>query len=274
MHLAHHPVPRYYRSLVLEIQANVYFLIGLITVIFLGRTLMAERKNRSDEQSLGNEVNRLVIRAERARIARNIHDGLGHTLNSLKIQLELTLKLLEERKPDQALELLIKCREAAGSSLQEVRRAVTIQQNVDVDLRQAIIELVDQINQQGALTFTVRIDEIKLAPIVQNHIFKMIQECLTNIRKHSSATHVELTLKKENGRVSLRVRDNGKGFDANKKHAGFGLKGLHERAKIIGAHIAIESQVGKGSEIMISFPTTTAAARAAFPPDDPSNQGE
>jgi signal transduction histidine kinase len=258
VHIAHHPPPRYYRSLVLEVQANLYFLIGLITVIYLGRTLVAERKNRSNEQSLGNEVDRMAIRSERARIARNIHDGLGHTLNSLKIQLELALKLLEEQNSDKARELLMKCREAAGSSLSEVRRAVTMQHNVDFDLRREIMELVDQINEQGALTFTVGVDYIGLTPVLQNHIFKMVQECLTNVRKHSSATHVDITLKKENGQVILRVSDNGAGFDGKKKHAGFGLKGLRERAKIIGAYIAIDSELGKGTKILVSFPTTTS----------------
>jgi signal transduction histidine kinase len=253
IHIHRHPEIAYYRSIILEGQTTLYLIIALITVIFLGRILSAERKSLSTEQSLIQKIEDLAVRLERARIARDIHDGLGSTLTSLRIRLELVLKFLEERKSKEALELLTWCQNSAGSALAEVRRAVRAENDRDLNLRQAVAELADQINEQGALKVNAHLNEISLSLSVQHQLFKIIQECLTNASKHSSATHLEITLKQNDGIVCLCVRDNGNGFDVTSSNSGFGLKSLRERAQTIGAAIKIESRIGEGTDVFVQF---------------------
>ncbi len=263
IHTKVRPEPRYYRTLVLEGQAALYFIVGLITVTFLGRTLIAERKSRSAERALQGQVENLSVQLERARIARNIHDGLGNTLTSLRIQLELVPKLLEEGKADKALELLTRCQDSARSSLQEVRRAVKTEKDGDLNLTQAVNDLVEQIDQQGTFAIEVKLDDINLPLTCQHQIFRIVQECLTNARKHSNATHVQIKLTLKDGQASLCVKDDGKGFEVGQTNSGFGLKGLHERAEAIGGKVKIESHVGQGTEILVSFPALASATNSS-----------
>ncbi len=254
IHVHYRPEAAYYRLIIVEGQSWVYFIVSLIIVILLGRRLVAERKSRDAEKSMAAEVEELAVKLERARIARDIHDGLGHTLTSLKIQLEIVLKQLEDGNVASTLELLQRCQDAARSSLQEVRRAVRAEKIGDFNLRQAVTELIDQIKQQDALIFAIDLHDQGLSVVLQHQIFGMIKECLTNVRKHSCASHVEISLMQEDKVISLRVSDNGKGFEADSPNPGFGLKGLRERAETIGGTIDIVSDAGKGTVISCHFP--------------------
>ena len=260
LHIRRHPEPLYYRSFVVEFQSIIYFVISMATVVFLGRMFSAERKSLSKERVLQEEVEGLAVRVERARIARDIHDGLGHTLTSLRIQLELALKLLEEENCAKVKELLTNCQESASASLQEVRRAVRTEKDGEFILKKAVCDLVEQIKLQAPLKITVSLDDRDLSPTLQYQIFSIIKECLTNIRKHSSADCVEISLVRHDDRADLRILDNGKGFSVEALHSGFGLKGLRERADAIAASLSIESNEGKGTDISLSFPVFSGKA--------------
>lgn len=260
VHVRRHPEPLYYRSIVVEIQSIIYFIIALTTVTILGRVLSSERKSLSKEKALQKEVEQLAVNLERVRIAREIHDGLGHTLTSSRIQLELALKLMEEHETAPAKELLIKCQGSAGASLQEVRRALKTEKEGEFSLARAVDELVQQIKQQVTLHFEIDIDDSNLTLTLKNQIFGIIKECLTNIRKHSAADRVEILLQQQDDLASLCVRDNGKGFDPGSVTSGFGLKGLRERAEAVGATMNIESHAGQGTVISFSFPQFSGKA--------------
>ena len=187
------------------------------------------------------------------------------------MQLELVLKQLEEQKPDKALELLTRCYDSAQSSLSEVRRALRTEEERDLDPVQTITQLVRQINQDGTentenaeskLTIKTDLDDIDLPLTVQHQIFSIIQECVTNIRKHACANHVEISLKQKDGLVSLCVRDDGKGFEVGSSNSRFGLKGMRERALTIGATIKLESTPGKGTEVWLTFPLTVSRTQS------------
>lgn len=254
LHVHYRPEAAYYRLIIVEGQSWVYLIISLVTVMFLGRMLVRERKSRSAEESLAEEVEKLAVKLERARIARDIHDGLGHTLTSLRIQLELVLKQIECGNPESASELLMRCQDAAGASLNEVRRAVKAEKTGDFNLQQAVTDLVDQIRREDALTFDIQLHDLGLPLMLQHQIFGIIKECLTNVRKHSYASHVAITLSQEDGQASLCVLDNGKGFEVESFNSGFGLKGIRERAEAIGGTTSIESDAENGTEILCRFP--------------------
>lgn len=117
-------IAHFYNAVITETELKLYFLVGLITVIFLGRTVVSERRSRKEQQTLAREAESLALELERNRIAREIHDSLGHTLTSLLMQLELSVRLLEENKLDKAIELTSRCYDSVTSGLKEVRRTV------------------------------------------------------------------------------------------------------------------------------------------------------
>ena len=196
----------------------------------------------------------MAVGLERSRIARDIHDALGHTLTSLTIQLELVSKLFDDNEHNKAKDLLLRCQDSASRSLKEVRRAVKAIRDEDFDLNHAVVELTNQFNESRDCTFKIHFDEGKLPSSTRHQIFSIIQETLTNIQKHTSATRVEIALQEVNGSMELSVRDNGQGFAPQNKHKGFGLKGMRERAEAIGGAFKIESVVGHGTQIVIDIP--------------------
>ena len=204
------------------------------------------------------------MKLEREKIARDIHDGLGHSLNASKIQLERALKILEEDKSDGVVDLLERCQKSTGSSLRKVRRASKTTRVGNLGLLETVTELADQIKQEGALTFTIQFDDISPSLKVKLQLFYIIQECLNNVRKHSSANHVEIILKGDDGLATLCVRDNGKGFDTTAQYSGFGRKGLIERAESIGATLETKSSIGHGTEILVRFPIVAAKTANNF----------
>jgi signal transduction histidine kinase len=112
-----------------ETESKVYFTIGLIAVIFVARKVVSERESRKAQQLLSQRAEELAVDFERDKIAREIHDNLGHTLASLMIQLELAEKLADEDKIDQAKDLVARSHDSTVSCLQQLRRTVTAIRN-------------------------------------------------------------------------------------------------------------------------------------------------
>jgi signal transduction histidine kinase len=255
LHKIRHGPARHYQTTFNEIRIGVYFIITFIAVCFLGKRLIAERKGRAEQQRLGTEVELLAIKVERARIAREIHDGLGHRLTSLRVQLELALKMIDDHDSDKAVQLVSQCLETARSAMQEVRLVIkAATDRYVVNIKDAVSELVHFAKQNDNLDFETSIDEIDVPIRTRHQIYSMIQECLTNIRKHAGATRVEISLTSDGEAAVLKVKDNGKGFNITSKQAGFGLKGLRERAEAIGGSVGIDSAVGGGTQITVRLP--------------------
>jgi signal transduction histidine kinase len=121
----HRPsVSTLYTSLVTEAEFKLYFIIGLVAVLFLGRTVVAERKSRKAQEKLAEQAEKFAIEVERNKIARDIDDSLAHTLASEMIQLELAIRLVEENKLERARDIVSHSYDSAVRCLQEVRRAV------------------------------------------------------------------------------------------------------------------------------------------------------
>jgi signal transduction histidine kinase len=130
-YLAHHVFvhkigsAHFYTTVITEAELKLYFLIGLCTVIFLGRTVVSERRSRSIQQALTREAESLAVDLERHKIALEIHERLGHTLASLMMQLELAIRLVEENHLERAIELTSRCHDVAARCLTDMRQAVT-----------------------------------------------------------------------------------------------------------------------------------------------------
>lgn len=96
-----------------------------------------------------------------------------------------------------------------------------------------------------------------MLPVIDTHLYRMMQEALNNIQKHAKAKEVHLALQRRNGRLNLVISDDGKGFNTSRRRKGsegFGLVGMKERAALIGAKLEIESAPGQGTTIFVSVP--------------------
>ncbi|PZD71892.1 Sensor histidine kinase LiaS [Acaryochloris thomasi RCC1774] len=230
------------------------FITASSLLILLGFTIISERKSRYREADLAREVEILAADLERTRIARDIHDSLGHTLTSLDVQLELAQRLYE-RKSDQVQQALNTSKMLAGQSVREVRRAVTTMREEAFDLNLALTRLIESLTSEpSSLTVETKIDLPKLPLQTSHQLYCIVKEGLENIRRHSQAQFITLQGQTSSTGVTLMLEDNGIGFDLTQSTAGFGLRGMRERAQLIGGSIQVNSTPGKGTCLQVTVP--------------------
>ncbi|WP_287256456.1 sensor histidine kinase [Moorena sp. SIO4E2] len=231
----------------------VLYISMSILILLLCLTLVAEYRSRQQAIALTQEVELLAADLERTRIARDIHDSLGHTLTSLDVQLELAQRLYE-RNSNKLQPALDTAKLLASQSLQEVRRAVTTMREETFDLNKALPQLLESFTSNPSITVKSKIDLPQL-PLQTNHqLYCVLKEGLENIRKHSQAQVIHLRGYASADAVILELKDDGIGFDIAKPTQGFGLRGMQERVQLIGGSIQLDSTPGQGSCIQIRIP--------------------
>jgi signal transduction histidine kinase len=217
------------------------------------RTQLAETHGRLREYAL--QAEKLAAAEERNRVARDIHDGLGHALTVVQMQIKAARAVLvaDREKTD---EVLAKAQEQAEEALREVRRSVAALREpaAPVPLPEALKALAEETSAAGVpttldITGTVR----QMPEQAHETLFRAAQEGLTNVRKHARATRAGLTLDYSRpALVRLEVRDDGVGDEPTER--GFGLLGIEERAAHAGGVAALESVPGKGSTLSVEVP--------------------
>jgi signal transduction histidine kinase len=225
-------------------------------ILLLGNVWAEEQKTKRRAELLTQQVETLAADLERNRIARDIHDSLGHSLTSLDVQIELAQRL-QLTEPERARKSLDIAKQLTSQSLEDVRRALRTMQQSHFDLKEAIIALAEQVNQNQ--TFHVQTD-IRLSPLslqTSYQIYCIIQESLTNIQKHAHASQVILKLALVEGGTTLYIFDDGSGFDPSLPHTGFGLRSMKERVQNLGGKFHLYSELGQGTHIEIFVPTQT-----------------
>ncbi len=223
----------------------------------------AEREEAHKQlQKYANEVEELTVDRERTRMAREIHDTLGHYLTILSIQLE-TISKLQERDPAQAKVEVAEARRVAAQSMQEVRNAVAALRPSSIatlSLPEALTQLATEFRNtspETELTLDLETQLPPLSPDVQLALYRAVQEALTNIRKHAHASKVLIRLRYEEHAIELVILDNGHGMvESEPKHpsSGFGLIGLRERIELLGGNIAYgPEESSRGYRVTIHF---------------------
>jgi signal transduction histidine kinase len=189
-----------------------------------------------------------AVAEERARVAREIHDGLQQYLFSIATHVSLL-------RPDNVTEATIEqLRKAASLAQQEARFAVLALSSAsgNAPFDAALRRYVDVLTSDGALEVDLEIDtEIRLAPDEQIEVFRIVQEGLANVRKHANARHADVTIARRNGRRVLAVTDDGAGFEANGDGAGQGLQNMRRRAASIDGSLALRSRPGHGTALEV-----------------------
>jgi two-component system NarL family sensor kinase len=198
---------------------------------------------------------------ERSRLAREFHDTLAQGLTAIGLQLEQADCMLDdEQNAKQAQEIVRQTLALTRANLEEARRAVRDLRAAPLEgrpLPDALRALAQSWTAQGnpRVRFEVAGESRPLPVRIENGLYRMAQEALTNIARHANATRVRLRIATTPHRIRLTVEDNGQGFEmsgASGEH--YGLVGLNERARLLGGTLRLESSPGAGTRLTLTIP--------------------
>jgi signal transduction histidine kinase len=191
-----------------------------------------------------------AVAEERARVAREIHDGLAQYLFAISTHLQM----LEQGSP--LAKTLPRLKEAASAAQQEARFAVLALSSAsgNAPFGAALRRYVEFLTADGALDVELEIDEdVQLAPDEQIEVFRIVQEGLANVRKHARARRAWVTIEQRGEERTVRVRDDGAGFVAETDEAGQGLKNMKARSASIGGGFRVRSRPGLGTAVEVTL---------------------
>ncbi len=242
----------------LDIVATVAFLITAWVI-----TGMVARVRKLTEAQLTLRFEERL--AERARIARELHDTLLQSFQGLMLHFQTVNDLLPPGKAKEALEKVLDRADQAivegRDAIQNLRSSTTVTN----ELAQAMTALGEELTAgRGSATFLVSIEGTPrdLHPILRDDIYRIAREALRNAFRHAQASKIEAEIAYGERLLRLRIRDNGKGIDPKLLEAGrdghWGLPGMRERAQQIGAQLEMWSEVGAGTEVELSIPGSVA----------------
>lgn len=246
-------IPQSVQVLDFVLNSTSIFIAVNSLIILLSLTIISERKSRQREAILTQEVELLAADLERTRIARDIHDSIGHTLTSLDVQLELAQRLYDQNT-HRARQALDTSKKLSGQSLQEVRRAVATLREDVFDLNAALATLLESFKSEPDLVIENKLSLPKLPLHTEHQLYCMIKEGLENVRRHAQAHVVELYSWAMPENIVVYIKDDGIGFDVASPASGFGLRGMQERSQSMGGQIEIDSTPGQGTRIQITVP--------------------
>lgn len=203
------------------------------------------------------QAEELATTKERNRLAREIHDSLGHYLTVINVQIEAA-RMIMAQQPEQASDALNKAQTLTQEGLSAIRQSVATLRESPLEnqpLPTAVEGLVEEARNAGlVVAFEVK---GKVRPLEQNAkltLYRAVQEGLTNVRKHARASRVDITLNYQGDHdVSLRIKDNGVGAEET-NNGGFGLLGIRERVKLLDGEIHLTTVPGDGFELTVVVP--------------------
>jgi signal transduction histidine kinase len=237
----------------------LHLLVDAVLAAQKGQEQLTQANTRLREYAL--RVEELATVQERNRIARDIHDSLGHSLTVFNIHIGAALRLIHTDLPE-AEALLLEVKQLGSQALQEVRESVTMLRADPLQgrsLYDAIGSLVREFHRTtGTLpTFTYEIST-PLAVELNFTLYRLVQESLTNIRKHAAASAVSIAIYQTATEIQVIVRDNGRGFDLHHNPSGFGLQGMQERSLALGGNLKITTALDRGCQIQVVFPARSS----------------
>jgi signal transduction histidine kinase len=254
----------------MALNAGISFSAGVLFVIIFSyltlreeRTrkevelLLAERQQANDKlRQYALQAEELATAKERNRLAREIHDSLGHYLTVINVQAQAALALLDSN-PAQAKEAMQKTQTLSQQGLADARQSVAALRASPVDNRtlpEVLAELVEENRAAGIVTqLTLLGDGRTLSPQAKLTLYRTAQEGLTNVRKHARASRVDLTLDyRQPDQTRLVIEDNGVG--AEETGGGFGLLGIRERVQLLQGKVEFVTGRRQGFRLEVTLP--------------------
>ena len=237
----------------------------------LGRVLILNDVTERKEVAarLSRQQQALAVLEERERLARELHDSLGQVLGYVNVQSQAVQALLARDKPEQAQERLVQLADAARSAQIDVREyiaSVRTNPEREADFSAVLVEMLQGFQRlsgiESELTFSGNMDALVFSPTVEVQLTRIVQEALSNVRKHAQADRVQVTVAELGDHAEITIADDGLGFDpiatADSESGHFGLKIMAERAASVGGQLQVESHPGEGTRIVIKAPIATA----------------
>jgi signal transduction histidine kinase len=256
------------------IQTAAQFMAGIIFILVF--VLLERRSSQASERAEGllkelqaansalkaahKKEKELAIAEERMRLARDIHDGLGHHLTVLSIQLQAAEKLVE-RNPQAAAQALQVSRSEAQAALEEVRRSVGVMRQSPAESQPLVDMIASLVHDFGEHTglpsdFEQSGTPVELSAFAEQTLFRTVQESLTNIQKHARGVkHIRVNLAYSVEAIHLAVSDDGQPSEAAASpQGGYGLKGLCERVDQLGGDFCCGPLSSNGFQVDVSIP--------------------
>jgi signal transduction histidine kinase len=253
-----------------ELHSLVLFTVGIVLVVTITRVVTKEQASRTRAEELlaelevshrqlkeyAEQAEELATTRERNRLARDIHDTLGHYLTIINVQLEKALAFHDQR-PQEAIQAVNDAKRLAREALQDVRRSVsTLRATRELpEFTSSLSQLVERMqSEKYALELRQVGSDESFSKQRLLVLYRVVQEGLTNVQKHARANHIWIDLQFGDQEATLTLRDNGQGFDATdwqmaepERDRGYGLQGLQERLELIGGSLRITSVPAQGT---------------------------
>jgi len=208
--------------------------------------------------ALAEQLKQAAVTEERQRLARELHDAVSQQLFAIAMT-TAALKRLVEKNPQRAAQQIELVEEMAAAAQAEMRalllhlRPATLQNKT---LKEAIVDLLEELSRKNTLAISWEIEDVEGLPSgIEDHLFRILQESLSNTLRHARANQIAVKLFTLQGQVRLRVTDDGVGFNPEgEKLTSYGLRSMRERVAELGGSLDIYSAVGKGTQIEVRIP--------------------
>jgi signal transduction histidine kinase len=246
--------PRWYAD-VGHVSDLLMLCLGLALTVVTASVAVQERTGRVRLETYAAQVAELSAADERNRLARDIHDDLGHRLTAVAVLLEKAAAF-EQRDPPLARRALHDAQECARQALEDVRRSVRTLRVADPFRLSAALDQLVRAAGAGrpAVEVTVSGDENRYDQPTLTTLYRAAQEGITNARRHSGANRVQVNVDLDPHRASLVVADDGCGFPLGRE--GFGLLGMRERVQLVHGRVDIATEPGAGTQLAVTIPRT------------------
>ncbi|MBH0009175.1 sensor histidine kinase [Salinibacterium sp. SWN1162] len=247
--------------------------IGLLLVLAFAEVNRRRREQLEHFHTAFQSRREEELRAERTRIARELHDVLAHSLSQINVQAGVGLHLMH-KQPEQAEEALASIKRSSKEALDEVRSLLGMLRNDGTDLGDArsddaplvpepdlsrLVSLVDSVRAQGLAVHSSSEISEQTAAAVQLALYRIVQESLTNVVRHASATTAVVSLAVEGDDYLVTIADDGVGIDADGHTEGRGLVGMRERAELLGGTLTVRESAPRGTVVTARIPRRSAS---------------
>jgi len=218
------------------------------------------RRMADEKADFAQSAHKAAVIEERQRLARDLHDAVSQQLFALTMMSEAAVKQLD-KNPEMAKTYIQEVAAAALKAQTEMRALLLHLRPVELSgepLPVGIHKLIKELKERSPIQFHVSIDEsLELSSSAEEHVFRIVQESLSNILRHANATEVTLKFTKRNNELFVHIADDGDGFDVDvdsQRKTSYGLKTMRERSEEIGGTFSLKSIKGEGTYIDIRIP--------------------
>ncbi len=220
-----------------------------------------------EHASMTAQLQSLTVKEERARIAREMHDGLAQVLGYLSLQLQTLEAYVRQNDCERALAELCQARTRIKDAQADVRENILSLRTTlsgEVGLVPALQQYVEEFSVQTGIDARL-IDECggqtNLSPLAEAHLVRIVQEALTNVRKHAHARHAQVRLALQRGCLATSITDDGVGINGLALRGHFGLQTMRERAESVGGGLTVNSEPGVGTQVELWIPTVARSGQ-------------